>query len=127
MRMIRSIAVVILGYLIFGGTAALLFHLSGQEPHAPASTGFKVFTIIYGIVFAAVGGWVASRFAVQRPLGHAIGVTALIALGAIISLLFSGTQYTWSMWAALLLMAPSALLGGWFRVRSSQKISSDQT
>jgi nitrate/nitrite transporter NarK len=127
MRIIRSVAAVIFGYLVFGGTAALLFRLSGQEPHAPASTGFKVFTIIYGIVFAAVGGWVASRLAGQRPLGHAIAVTTLIALGAIISLVFSGTQYTWSMWAALFLMAPSALLGGWFRARSSQKISSDQT
>jgi nitrate/nitrite transporter NarK len=126
MRVLRSISVVILGYLIFGGTAALLFQLSGQEPHSPASIGFKVITIIYGMVFAAAGGWVASRLGGQRPLGHAGAVATLIALGAVISLLFSGTANTWSMWFALLLMAPSALLGGWIRKHSFQKLSSDQ-
>ncbi len=123
LRALRSVAVVILGYVVFAGAAALLFQLSGHAPHAPASAGFMAVAIIYGIVFAVIVGWLAGRLASAHPVGHATCVAALIATGALISLLFAGTSSTWSMWAALALMAPSAVLGGLLRARAGRAAS----
>ncbi len=119
-RALRSVVVIVLGYAVFAGTAALLFRLSGREPHAAASAGFVALTVAYGVVFAAAGGWLAARLAGGHPLGHAAAVAALIATGAAVSLLFAGAPSTWSMWAALVLMAPSAVLGGWVRARTGR-------
>ena len=127
MRVLRSVAVVILGYIIFAGTAALIFKLSGQEPHAAATMGFKILATLYGMFFAAIGGWIAARLSSRKPLSHAIAVGGLIAIGAIISLLFSGTTYTWSMWSALILMSPCAALGGKFHSRSRKASMSDRS
>jgi uncharacterized membrane protein YfcA len=46
-------------------------------------------------------------------VGHAIAMALILALGATSSLVMSpGSRATWSQWSALLLMAPSAWLGG---------------
>ncbi len=120
LRAVRSVAVVVLGYVVFAGSAALLFQLSGQGPHAAASAGFMVLTVVYGVGFAALGGWLAARLAGAHPVGHAAAVAALIAAGAIASLLFAGASHTWSMWSTLVLRAPSALLGGVLRSRAGR-------
>ncbi len=120
LRAVRSVAVVVLGYAVFAGSAALLFQLSGHEPHDPASAAFMALSIVYGVGFAALGGWLAARLAGAQPVGHAAAVAALIAAGAIVSLLFAGAPRTWSMWAGLVLMAPSAILGGVIRLRTGR-------
>ena len=111
--MIRSIAAVAAGYVVFGGSAALLFELSGQQAHGPASTAFKVGSIIWGVVFALIAGWLTARIAIRRPATHAAVLAGLIAAGAVISLAFSARDAaTWSQVAALVLMAPAAWIGG---------------
>jgi len=110
--MLRSIAAVVAGYVVFGVSAALLFQLSGQAPHADAPLAFKVASIVWGAVFALVAGWLASRIAVRRPVTHGALVAALIALGAIISLVASPPGAIWSQVAALVVMAPCAVIGG---------------
>ena len=82
--MLRSIGAVAAGYLIFGASAALLFQLSGQEPHQSAPVAFKVASIVWGAVFALVAGWLTARVAGRRQRVH----------------------------AAIAIMAPCALLGG---------------
>jgi hypothetical protein len=109
--MIRSIASVAAGYLVFAASAALLFQISGQDPHAPSTAGFKIGSMIWGIVFALIAGWLTARIAVHRPATHASVLAGLIALGALISLLLSGGAI-WSQVAALVLMAPAAWAGG---------------
>ncbi len=114
--MLRTIAGVIVGYLIFGVSAALLFALSGRQAHDPASPAFMVTAIIYGIVFAFVGGWVAAMAARRRSAALAVGI--IIAVGALISLVASpGSGAIWSQVAALVLMAPAASLAGRFSRR----------
>jgi peptidoglycan/LPS O-acetylase OafA/YrhL len=110
--MLRSIGAVAAGYLIFGASAALLFQLSGQEPHADAPAAFKIASIAWGAVFALVAGWLTARIAGRRPMIHTAIVAALIALGAVISLLARPTDALWSQVAAIAIMAPCALLGG---------------
>jgi hypothetical protein len=110
--MLRSVGAVVTGYFIFGASAALLFQLSGQAPHGPAPLGFKVASIVWGVVSALIAGWVAARLAAREPRAHALAVAALIALGALISLVVSAAHEAWSQIAAIALMAPSAWLGG---------------
>ncbi|HYT66538.1 MAG TPA: hypothetical protein VEL51_08985 [Vicinamibacterales bacterium] len=110
--MLRSIGAIAAGYLIFGASAALLFQLSGQEPHEAAPVGFKVASIVWGAVFALVAGWLTARIAGQRPATHAAIVGVLIAIGACISLLARPSDAKWSQLAALAVMAPCAWIGG---------------
>jgi hypothetical protein len=110
--MLRSIGAVAAGYFVFAAAAALLFQLSGQEPHAAAPLAFKIASTIWGAVFALVGGWLAAHVSVRRPATHAAVVAALIALGAIVSLLARPSDAIWSQLSALVVMTPCAWLGG---------------
>jgi hypothetical protein len=110
--MLRSLGAVAAGYLIFGVSAALLFQLSGQAPHAAAPTSFKIASIIWGAVFALVAGWLTARIAGTRPATHAGILAGLIALGAAVSLAARAGEARWSQIAAIALMAPCAWLGG---------------
>jgi len=106
---LRSVVAVVLGYAVFAVSAGALFRLAGRDPHAPQSTGFMLFAVVYGVTFAGAGGILASRLARAKGTVHAAVVTLLIAMGAIISLVASpGAGATWSQWSALLLMAPAA-------------------
>lgn len=110
--MLRSIGAVAAGYIIFGGSAALLFQLSGHAPHEQASTAFKIASIVWGAVFALVAGWLTARVAGRKPATHAAVVAGLIALSAIVSLAARPADAIWSQIAALVVMAPCALAGG---------------
>ena len=115
--MLRSAGAVAVGYLVFGASAALLFQLSGHEPHQAAPTSFKIASIIWGAVFALVAGWLAARVAGRKPATHAAIVAGLIALGAIVSLAMRPTA-RWSQISAAVVMAPCAWLGGLISRRS---------
>jgi hypothetical protein len=110
--MLRSVGAVAAGYLIFGVSAALLFQLSGQEPHDAATLAFKVASVVWGGVFALVAGWLTARVAGKRPATHAAVVAALIATGAIVSLAAHPSGAIWSQVSAIAVMAPCAWLGG---------------
>lgn len=120
MAIIRSIIAVLIGYVVFAGSAVLLFQISGHRPHAEASLFFEAGTTAYGMFFAAVGGWVTAWIAVRRPIMHGVLLAGVIATGAIVSLLFSNAAATWSQWSALLLMAPAAIGGSYCRSRQTQ-------
>jgi hypothetical protein len=121
-KLARRAVGVILGYVTFAATAVLLFRLSGHDPHAVQPTAFIVASVAYGIFFAVVGGYVSGVVGGGNPWVQAGLVGALIALGATVSLL-AGPKAgsTWSRVAALLLMAPSALIGGLARARTSRR------
>ncbi len=116
--MTRSILAVVVGYFIFALSAFAFFKLSGQPPHQAAPTPVMIESIAVGMVFALLGGYVAARLARRRPVAHGVGVAAVLALGATISLFSAlGKGAVWSQMAALVLMAPCAVLGGWLRFR----------
>lgn len=101
MRVIRSLVAVLGGYLIFALSAVALFKLAGRAPHAPQPIWFMAVSVACGMVFAALAG----------------------AVGATVSLILSPREgSTWSQWSALLLMAPSAWLGG--RLEASRSLRS---
>ena len=116
--MARSVIAIIVGYLIFAVSAFAFFQISGQPPHQAAPIPVMLESIACGMVFALLGGYVAARFARRRPLAHGVAVAVVLALGAAISLLGTlGRGAVWSQVAALLLMAPCAVFGGWLRLK----------
>ena len=116
---LRSIAAVLVGYVVFAASSFAVFRLSGHAPHAPAPVPFMLLAIASGVVFAALGGYVAGSLAGRRPLAHAVAMAALLAAGATASLVSTlGHGAIWTQVAALTLMAPSAVLGGWLRART---------
>jgi hypothetical protein len=117
---LRSVVAVLVGYAVFAASAFAVFRLSGHAPHAPASPPFMLLTIASGVVFAALGGYVAGWLAGRRPLAHAVAMATLLAVGAVASLVSTlGHGAVWTQVTALIFMAPSAVLGGWLRARAS--------
>jgi hypothetical protein len=116
----RGIAAVLGGYLIFAVSAVALFALSGRDAHQAQDPVFTAVSVLYGAVFAVLAGYVAARLAGRSPLLHAGVVALVIAVGAVASIpsVPEGT-FPWSQVAALVLMAPCAVLGGWLAARAS--------
>ncbi len=109
--MLRLILGVIVGYAVFALSAVLLFRLSQQGTYAAATPAFMTGGIIYGVFFGMLAGYVAAGIARRRIA--AVAVAIVIVLGAVMSLVFRPAgAAVWSQFAALLLMAPAAALGG---------------
>lgn len=124
MSTLRTILGVIAGDLIFAGSAVLLFYSSGVDPHAPAAPRFILLSIAYGVVFALIGGFVAGLVGGRADLITGMILALIIAAGAAVTLVsHPGEGSVWSQTAALVLMAPAALMGDWFRKtrKSSRK------
>ena len=109
----RSVVAIVVGYLVFGVSSAILFAASGQDPRVLPTPGFLVCSIVYGAAFAAFGGYLAARIANCKPLLHAGLVAAIIATGAIVAMIVERQASSLrSQIAVLFVMAPAALAGG---------------
>jgi hypothetical protein len=118
--MLRSILAVVIGYVLFAASAFAMFRVTGQAPHAIATTSFMLLSSAGGMLGACIGGYAAGWIAGGRPLAHGIAVGLVLALGATVSLVSTlGHGEIWSQLTALLLMAPSAALGGWLRAKQT--------
>jgi hypothetical protein len=114
----RSVIAVVAGYLVFGVSSAILFRVSGQDPHLLPGPGFLLCSLAYGAAFAASGGYLAARLAPRRPMLHAGVVAALLTLGAVGSAAADWSAGSiWSQALVLFVMAPAALAGGYLRTR----------
>jgi len=117
MNVVRNIAAVVIGYLIFAISAVMLFKLGSIDPHAESGIGTKAAVIVFGLVFSFIGGYVAKLIAAARTLNVNIVLAILMAGFAAFSLFRSeGEHYT--QIAAILLFAPASLLGGLIKRRS---------
>jgi hypothetical protein len=118
MRLARSVVGVIVGYAVFAASAFLFFQLAGRDPHAPQDLLFATEATVFGMAMAALGGLLAGWIAGRRPVLHAGFVALLLVLGAGASLISSpGEHAKWSQVSALLLMAPSAVVGGLIKAK----------
>jgi hypothetical protein len=113
--MLRTIAGVIVGYLIFAVPSYLLFRVAHVDPHAPASPVFEVIAVVLGMVFALLAGYVGTAIARRSTMWVALIIAAILAAGAISSMVATGVN--WSPLWALICMAPAAIAGGWFRLQ----------
>jgi len=112
----RSMVAVAIGYLVFALSAGALFRFSGRDPHVFPELSFLAFSVAYGVLFGALGGYIAGVIARQKEPQHAGIVAAVMALGALASVLGqTGQGSPWSQAAVLLLVVPATVFGGALR------------
>ena len=116
----RTFLSVFVGYAIFVVSALVLFRLTGAVPQAQVTTAFVVLSTVYGMFFAAVGGYVATLIARGTSPVPALALFAVIAVLGVIALVgkSEGTTQVLKL-ATVFLMAPMALLGGLVRLRQA--------
>ena len=120
--MLRGILAIIVGYVVFAGSAVALFAFSRQDPHSRAPLKFLLLSILYGVLFALLSGYVTALLAKVHDLRYVLLLSAIIAAGALFSLLARpGAGAIWSEVSALLLMAPAALVGGHLRLQQLRR------
>ena len=118
--MIRKILGVIVGYAIFVATSLALFKLSGQDPHAQATTNFQILTAVYGAVFSFLSGLVLQLIDKTKNLNLNYILAFIIAGFAIFSLLKSDGSH-WTQLLAIIIFAPVSILGGLVYINRNKK------
>jgi hypothetical protein len=103
---------VVTGYMIFVVSTVLLFQFTQQDPHGTPSLAFAIGSVLWGMAFAGMGGFMAARIGHGNSLLPGLLVGAIIAAGAVLSLMKSHHEPIWTELSALLLMAPAAFSGG---------------
>jgi surface polysaccharide O-acyltransferase-like enzyme len=115
---VKSVLAVLVGYLVFGISAILLFQVAGVDPQQEPQFGFRIWSTLYGVFFALAGGYIAARIAGKKEVTHASAVACILAVIATVSLIAQpGHGLLWSQIAALGFMTPAAILGGVVRAR----------
>jgi len=112
----RTISGIIIGYLIFAGSAFLLFRLTHQDPHAPTVMGFEISAILYGVFFAFLAGYWETGIAGRSDMWVAGIIAIIMAAGAIASMISKGIG--WSPLSAVVLMAPAEHVWRCFQPRN---------
>jgi hypothetical protein len=130
MKILKSIGAVIAGYLVSAVLTAVTISALGvlfPGSYQPENTGWVVFNVIYGCLFAVIGGYVAARLAPSRPFRHALILGILMALfatltGYMVSVTPPSPQYAlqpdWYYPVLAITVLPSILLGAWIFIRS---------
>ncbi len=79
-------------------------------------------TLVVGLAFTGIGGYVAAMLAKQQHVRHAVAV-GLLSLGLGLSGLFADGPYQQPLWvtfAGLLLTLPFAAFGGYYRQQTEK-------
>ena len=106
----RVFSGVVFGYLLFELLWRGVFQVTDTDPHAPASISFELGTVVFGLLFALLAGYIAS-FIGGRP--HFIaawiagGLVALTAVAVMIAKVVA-----WPQVMQLFFMAPAVVNGG---------------
>jgi len=117
-RVMKSILAVLVGYLVFGVSAIVLFQVADADPQQEPEFGFRIWSTVYGVFFALTSGYIAARVAGKKEITHASAVACILASIATVSLIAQpGHGLLWSQFAALGFMTPAAILDGVIRAR----------
>ncbi len=115
--MVRSIAAVIGGYVVFAIPSVLLFQVAGVDPHGPSSLGFRGFGTVYGASFGFLAGYVTAAIAARHRMREAALVAGVMALAGVVSLIVQpGGDAIWTQVLSIVLFAPLVLLGARSRI-----------
>jgi peptidoglycan/LPS O-acetylase OafA/YrhL len=118
LSVIRTVGAFLAGYLISAISSILFFRLSHHDPHNPApGVTFIIITVVYGVVFAIIAGYVAAFIDRYRT---ALAVAVAIVVVAALALMGDPHGSPWTEIIAMVAMAPAAVFGGKLRVWHKQ-------
>ena len=125
----RSIAAVVIGFVVigllaFGTDAAVRAAMPGafSPTGAVSDPGLLLAMLAYVTLYAVAGCYLTARLAPRRPMAHALALGVLGLLFNIAgSIAMWDTAPAWYHVVALVLVMPSAWLGGWLRERELRR------
>jgi len=117
--MLKKIISVIVGYAIFVVSSLALFQLSGQNAHAEATLNFQLITLVYGAFFSFLSGLVVQLIAKPKNL-YLNYILAFILAGFATFSLFKAEGNHWTQLMAIVIFAPTSILGGLYYLRSKK-------
>lgn len=107
--------------LLFFATLAAIVGADGSDAkevsrRMGASVELLLSSLLVGLAFTGIGGYVAATIAKQQHIRHAVAV-GLLSLGLGVSSLLGGggDQHAWITGLGLVLTVPFAALGGYYR------------
>ncbi len=117
--MVRSVLAVVLGYVVmlvaYRGSDIIL---TAFQPEFVPDPAYFVFLLGTGFFFMIAGGYVTALLAGRSEMKHALSLGALsIAMSILERIFFAADQPLWYTIALMFLSIPSALVGGYFRLR----------
>ena len=132
---LQSIGAVTAGYLVSAMLTAATIAIFGAlfpASYTAESIGWVVFNVIYGCVFAIVGGYIVAWLAPSSPFAHAVVLGLLMSVfaaftGYAIAAAPPSPEYVnqpgWYYPVLAITVLPSILLGAWLFVRGMTKTS----
>ena len=118
--MIKNTLGVIAGYVIFVITSLALFKISGQKPHAEATSIFMIGAVVYSSLSSFIAGLTTQLIAKTKNLKINYIVAFIIAGFATLSLVKSDGNH-WTQICAIFIFAPVSILGGVFCIKKLLK------
>lgn len=123
--MVRSVLALMLGYVVMlvsqlGGDTILTAVAPDIMPQAgePPDPAYFAYRLGTGFFFIALGGYTTALLAGRSEMKHALGLAALSVAASILEVqYYPTTQPLWYSIALMFLSIPSALVGGYYRVR----------
>lgn len=91
MKVVRSVAGIALGFLVFFAIIRMLSAFAGTLTNAPPS-GYLLLSLAWTIVAAMLGGYIAARIAGAHEFPHAAAVGFLIILMGFFSMKAEGAS-----------------------------------
>lgn len=127
--MLRSLLALVLGYAVMlalqlGGDTALTAIAPDMmpQPGEPPDAAYFAYRLGTGFFFIALGGYITALLAGRAPMKHALGLAALSVAASILEVqYYPTTQPLWYSVALMFLSIPSALAGGYYRVRQLEE------
>jgi hypothetical protein len=124
--MLRSIGAVIAGYFTLAVlTAGTIFLLGTVFPasYTPTNTGWVLFNLLYGALYAVLGGYVTGLIAQRAEVRHGLALGIVMVVLSIVTFVLTQTgptptgQPLWYSIALVVLALPTPVLGGYLRNR----------
>jgi hypothetical protein len=111
MKTFRAILAFLVGFPLAITPAIRFTRYTHHNPFEPASAHYIAAVAVIGVISSLLGGYVAAKIAPQTP--HGSGDAIIFVLLAFIcwSLWQSPGREHWSLFIAILLMAPSVYIG----------------
>lgn len=112
--------------LLFGGILTAIVGGDGSSPEditrrMNSSLELMLSTLVVGLAFTGIGGYVAAAIARQQHVRHAAAVGLLsLGLGVSYALGAPAGQPLWLTLIGLALVVPFAVFGGWYRAQTER-------